>query len=98
MTLTDYAMTLKDRFSFMEASSCKVTEMLITALPVCMEENAVVLDGRYRITANTGIWTQETLPFDGDASLRADWGVEELIRLQLTVEHADSITITIEKI
>ena len=97
LSLTDDGMVLRDRFSFRAGVPHSAKEMLITALPVSIEQNTAVLDGRYRITANTGIWKQEVLSFEGDTSLQATWGTEALIRLSLTVEHAGCVTVTIKR-
>lgn len=98
LSLRENELSLCDRFGFADGKGGNVTEMLMTVLPAHIEGNAVILDGRYRITANVGAWAQEFLSFEGDQNLTADWDTEGVTRLSLTVENADTITVTVEKI
>ena len=96
MNETDF--TLCDHFDFADGKGGNVTEMLMTVLPAHIEGNTVILDGRYRITANVGAWAQEFLSFEGDQNLTADWNTEGVTRLSLTVENAEKVIITVKKI
>lgn len=97
LTLRENGFTCADRFDFADASKTSVTEVLMSVLPVRVENNAAILGDRYRISANVGTLTTEYLPFE-DAKMENAWKCDGVTRILFSFENVESIEITLEKI
>ena len=95
MMLSENGLILTDRFSF--TGKAAVEEVLMSVLPVRVDGNTVVLDERYRITADDGQFRTEFVPFE-DRLLESDWQCEGVTRIILSSDETTAVTITIEKL
>ena len=97
LELTNDRLLVTDHFDFVDEKRQTVSEILMCVLPVQAEGNAVVLDGRYRISASVGTVKCERVPFE-DASLEASWKIDFVTRIVLECEGQQEICIKVEKI
>jgi len=97
LTARKDSITITDRFSFTESIRKQVTEVLMSTLPVRIENGAVLLGDRYRITAKNLTPSVEFLPFDDDR-LESDWQTKGVFRITLSTKEAEEITVTVERI
>ena len=97
IVLNENGMCLTDLFSFEDDNCQKVTEVLMSILPVRIEDNTAILDERYRISASCGTFRTEFISFE-DPLLEADWKTKGVSRILLDVAKADEITLSVEKI
>ena len=96
LSLTETGATVTDRFNFI-GDNRKVCEVFMCVLPVALEKNTAVIDGRYRVTASVGEFHTEFVRFD-DKKLASDWGTEGATRLLLSAENENEIIVKVEKI
>ena len=96
VALTEGGMTCTDRFVFANAEKTKVTETLMTTLPVCVEGKEALLGDTYRLYADRGEARAEFIPFE-DETLERDWGVAGVTRILIETEGDEEITLTVEK-
>ena len=97
LALTEYGMRCTDSFSFTDENAQRVTEVLMSILPVRVENGVAIIGERYRVSADCGSIATEFLPFE-DAHLESDWKSEGVTRLTFSVEGVESITVTVEKL
>ncbi|MBQ8344849.1 MAG: heparinase II/III family protein [Clostridia bacterium] len=95
VTLDENRMDCTDRFFFADQSSRKVTEVLMSVLPVRVDGNTAILGERYRLRADCGSIHTEFMPFE-DANLQSDWKCDGVTRITFSAEDAECITITVE--
>ena len=96
VTLTEGGMTYTDRFVFANAEKTKVTETLMTTLPVCVEGKEALLGDTYRLYADCGEVRAEFIPFE-DETLERDWGVAGVTRILIEANAVEEIAVTVEK-
>ncbi|MBQ8850549.1 MAG: heparinase II/III family protein [Clostridia bacterium] len=97
LTVNENGISCADLFTFTNAERCQITEVLMSVLPVRIEDGCAILGERYRISASHGNVSAEFIPFE-DAQLSNDWNADGVTRILFDVEGADSLTITVEKI
>ena len=85
VSIADEGVTVRDAFAF-DRDDNTVTENFMTPLSVEVKDNAVVIGGKFVLTADRP--TQIAVDhrdFDGDANLIAAWGPDGLNRITFTV-------------
>ena len=97
LTLSDNGMVCEDAFQFDDKANSKVTEVLVTALDVRIQNGAAIIGEKYRVYADCGIVETDFLPFQ-DQGLESDWKADGITRIMFTAEKADKITISVERI
>ena len=97
LELTDSALLIKDTFDFADCKKQSLCEVLMSILPINIENNTAVIDGRYRISANVGTFRYERIPFE-DGTLEKDWKTDAWYRLLLECEGEKKICMKVEKI
>ncbi|MBE6554590.1 MAG: hypothetical protein E7666_09650 [Ruminococcaceae bacterium] len=97
LTLSEGGMRCTDRFAFTDDQNRSVTEVLMSALPVRIENGAAILGESYRVFAEGCAVATEFLPFE-DAHLESDWKSKGVTRLTFSVEGVESITLSVEKL
>lgn len=97
LELTDSALLIKDTFDFADCEKQSLCEVLMSVLPINIENNTAVIDGRYRISANVGTFRYERIPFE-DGTLEKDWKTDACYRLLLECEGEKKICMKVEKI
>ena len=97
LKLTDSALLITDRFDFADSKNQNLCEVLMSVLPVSVENNTATVNGRYRISSNVGSFRYERIPFE-DANLERDWKTDACYRLMLECEGEREICIKVEKI
>lgn len=95
--LDENGMRLTDLFSFKDKNCQKVTEVLMSILPVRIEDNVAILDESYRVSASSGVFRTEFIAFE-DPLLESDWKVKGVNRILLEADGADEIILSVEKI
>ena len=94
LTLTESGICCTDCFA--SEKPLAVCEVLMSVLPVRIENGAALLGDCYRVSAEGSILTTELVPFD-DAKLESDWKAKGVTRIQFSFENAKKITLTVEK-
>lgn len=94
--VSEKGIRITDSFVFEDADKKEVTEVLMSVLPVRIENGDAILGDAYRIHADCGEISSEFVPFD-DSHLEHCWGTTGVYRIKITVKDANSITITAEK-
>ncbi|MBO5222438.1 MAG: heparinase II/III family protein [Clostridia bacterium] len=97
LALTERGMSCTDSFTFTDEKAQKVTEVLMSILPVRIEDGAAILGERYCVRTSHGTVRAEFLPFE-DVNLEADWKANGVTRILCSVEGAESVTVTVEKL
>ena len=97
ITLTENELVINDSFGFSSADAQRVTEIFMAVLPVKIENNEVIIDGRFKLSASTGIFRCEQVPFE-DERLSLDWGADFCTRIMLECHKAEEIRIFIKKL
>ena len=97
LTLDAHGVCAEDRFAFAKGASHAVTEVLMSVLPVRMENGVAILDERYRVQADGGVLRTEYMPF-ADAKLETDWHTAGVTRILFEATDADRMRLTVEKI
>jgi hypothetical protein len=97
LELTDSALLIKDTFDFADGEKQSLCEVLMSVLPINIENNTAVIDGRYRISASVGSFRYERIPFE-DGTLERDWKTDACYRLLLECEGEKQICMKVEKI
>ena len=90
------ALLIKDRFDF-NSDKQSVTEVLMSILPVSIEDNTAIIDGRYKISASAGTVTCERIAFE-DITLERDWSTDACYRILWSCEGEEEICIKVEKL
>lgn len=96
LMLNENGIAFADRFSFVDNSSQQVSEVLMSTLPVRIEDGSAILGECYRVSADCGTVATEFLAFE-DAHLESDWKCDGVSRITFATESADCITITVKK-
>jgi hypothetical protein len=86
-----------DRFVF-TGERKRVCEVLMSILPVREEADAVIIGGRYRITAKGAKISTEQVLFEDKRRLEDDWKTDRVTRILFDFEGAEEICIKVEKI
>lgn len=89
--------SVEDSFAFAKGASRGVQEVLMSVLPVRIEDGVAILGERYRISSDVGEISTEYMPFE-DAHLEFDWQCEGVTRIVVAADNIEKITIKIEKI
>ena len=97
LELRENSLLISDRFDFSDKERQSVREVLMSVLPVEVENNAAIIGDRYRITANTGIISCERVPFE-DACLEGDWKRDACYRIMIECDREKEICIKVEKL
>ena len=97
LKLTDSALFITDSFDFVDSEKQNLCEVLMSILPVRIENNTAIVGECYRITANIGVFKCECIPFKDDR-LERDWKTETCYRIMLECSGEKSIYIKVEKI
>ena len=97
LELTDSALLITDRFDFADNEKQRVCEIMMSVLPVSVENNVATINGHYRISSDVGVFKCERIPFE-DANLERDWKTDACYRLMLECEGEKEISIKVEKI
>ena len=97
LSYTDTSVSCTDCFAFTDQKAKAVTEVLMSVLPVRIENGAAILGERYRISVVCGTVETEFVPFE-DRLLEKDWNIDGVTRILFHVENASAITLTVEKI
>jgi hypothetical protein len=95
--LTEDALLIKDTFDFADGEKQAVTEVLMSILPVKIEDNFAIVDGRYRISASTGRFICERIAFE-DENLEKDWKTDACFRIMLECEGEKEICMKVERL
>lgn len=95
--LTEKALLIKDTFDFADSKKQAVTEVLMSVLPSTVIGNSVVIDGRYKISANVGNFTCERIAFE-DGNLERSWKTDACFRIMLECNGETEISMKVEKI
>ncbi len=97
ITLFEDGMSFTDHFTFADTKMSKVSEVLVSALPVRVENGVAVIGEHYKVSADCGTVATEFLPFE-DTRLEYDWKCKGVTRITFNVENVESITVRVEKI
>lgn len=97
LKLTDSALLITDRFDFIDNKNQSVCEVMMSVLPVSVENNVAIINGHYRISSNAGVFKCERIPFE-DVLLERDWNTDACFRLMLECVGEKEICIKVEKI
>ncbi len=97
LELTDSTLLITDCFDFIDEGKQNFCEVLMSVLPVSVENNVATIDGRYTISSSTGVLQCERVPFE-DANLERDWKTDACYRLMLKCSGEKEISIKVEKI
>ena len=97
LTLNENGVTCTDCFAFVSAERNAVCEVLMSVLPVRIENNTAILGEKYRISADCGKLSFEFLPFE-DEKLEREWECDGVARITVSLDGAECITLTVEKI
>ena len=97
LVLSDSTLTVTDRFVFSCKEHQKVSEALMSVIPVKIENNTAIVGDLFKISANTGIFKCEQVPFD-DKNLPSDWKTDFASRITIDCENENEICIKVEKI
>ena len=97
LMLSDKGLEITDRFQFADRTKTKITEVLMSVLPVQIVENTAILGENYRISANAGTFRVEQVPFE-DPYLYRDWGTDFVNRILIDCENVEEICIKVEKL
>lgn len=97
LTLHDNGMVCEDAFQFDDNANSKVTEVLVTALGVRIDNGAAIIDEKYRVCADCGTVETEFLPFH-DQGLESNWNADGITRIMFSAEKAEKITISVKRI
>lgn len=97
LTLNEKGLSCIDRFAFKDAQRRQVTEVLMSVLPVRIDNGCAILGESYRVSASHGAVRAEFMPFE-DAVLKNDWGTNGVTRILFDAEGVDDITLFVEKI
>ena len=97
LVLAEDALQITDRFVFADDQKPRVTEVLMCVLPVRIENDAAIIDGRFRVSASVGTIRAECVEFE-DARLSADWGTDRCTRILMECEGSEKICIKVERI
>ena len=95
LKLSENGLTIDDKFAFTGKNKA-VKETLITLLPARIENNAVTVGDKYKITASSGVFKSEFVPFN-DKAMISNWKTEGVHRVTLECQNEEKITISIEK-
>lgn len=98
LTAEEKRIVCTDCFIFREGAEKQVTEMLMSILPVRVEQNEAVIGERYRVRSNGGTMHCQFLSFEGDPQLESDWNAKGVYRIEVQVPQADQVELVIEKI
>lgn len=93
LILEEDAVTVTDQFAFSNEKPVPVTEVLMSILPVRMEDGDAILGEHYRISANGAIRT-EWMAFE-DAALENDWKTDGVTRILIENESPDHVTVRV---
>ena len=94
LTLDEESLTVTDQFAFSgNEQPVPVTEVLMSTLPVRMEDGDVILGERYRISASGSIRT-EWMAF-ADAALENDWKNDGVTRILIECESPECMTVRV---
>lgn len=96
LEFTESGLQLTDRFAF-TGEGKKVTEVLMSVLPVRVEKDSVIIDECFCVRAEGAKITTEYIPF-ADASLERDWQCAGVTRITLDFDSTAEICIKVEKI
>ncbi len=97
LTLNENGVTCTDRFAFAGTERNAVCEVLMSVLPVRIENNTAILGEKYRISADCGKLAFEFLPFE-DEKLEREWKCDGVARITVSLDGAEHVTLTVEKI
>lgn len=97
LELKENSLLISDRFDFSDNERQNVREVLMSVLPVQVENNVAIIGDRYRITVGTGIISCERVPFE-DACLEGDWKTDACYRIMLECDREKEICIKVEKL
>ena len=96
LTLDEESLAVTDQFAFSgNAQPVPVTEVLMSTLPVRMEDGDVILGERYRVSASGRVRT-EWMAF-ADAALENDWKTDGVTRILIENEDPDRVTVRVTK-
>lgn len=97
LALTDSAFWITDRFDFTDNSKQSVCEVMMSVLPVRVENNVAIVNEHYKISSNVGAFRCEQIFFEDD-HLEQDWNTNSCFRLMLECDNEKEIMIKVEKI
>lgn len=97
LTLTEGGITCTDRFAFASAERQEVTEVLMSVLPVRVENDTAIIAERYLVRADKGTLSTEFLSF-ADEKLEREWGCDGVTRILFSCNGEEAITLSVEKI
>ena len=97
LALTDSAFWITDRFDFTDNSKQSVCEVMMSVLPVRVENNVAIVNEHYKISSNVGAFRCEQIFFEDD-HLEQDWNTDSCFRLMLECDNEKEIMIKVEKI
>jgi hypothetical protein len=96
MLLSENGLSLTDEFVFVGENQ-RVTETLISILPVKIENNEAIIGGKYKISVLGGTLRCEKIPFNDDNMVKI-WGSDGVHRITLECQNETEVTVKIEKI
>lgn len=97
LTLDENGVVFTDSFDFKDNTDKNVTQVLVTALDVTVEDNCAILANKYIISADEGVVSTDYLPFD-DAGLERDWNAKGITRILICANDVSSILVKIERV
>lgn len=96
LCLTDVGMKFTDSFAFSNNENQSITEVMMTTLPVRIENGAAIIGDMYCIKCKSASAENEYLPFE-DSHLEADWKCKGVNRIIFSAVGISDLEITVEK-
>ncbi|MBE6532631.1 MAG: hypothetical protein E7676_03865 [Ruminococcaceae bacterium] len=97
LELCDKGLKCSDSFKFTSEDRKQIREVLMSVLPVKVEDNVAILGDAYIIKANAGKFSSDFVLFN-DSRLEEDWGCNGVTRIFIDAECVDELSFTVEKI
>ena len=95
LSFTESGMSCVDSFARENGNVGRVREVFMSVMPVEVDGNSAVIDGKYRITASAGSVSCEFIKFE-DSSLEGTWKTEGVTRICFDAEGVDELEIRVD--